>query len=245
MGHIFISYSRQDQAAIEKIAGVLVDAGADIWIDRQGIAGGSKWRPAIVDAIESADVVLLALSPNSVRSDNVRKELDLTEEFKKKILPVEIERASIPKEISYQLVGLQRIDLYSDFKQGARQMLDALGLRPRGEEFDATSKYVLRILFNGVSSLYLRNFFDQDVEVLFDGKMVGRGFYKKGFDVTVHDVSAGLHSVSVTIAGVKPHQLTVDSSGTLELSEKWFSKSVIDKFASGFSWKYTRNAEAS
>jgi TIR domain len=87
-------------------------------MDRAAILGGTKWRRAIVDAIESADADLLALSLNSVESDNVRKELDLTGEFKKTILPVEIQRTAIHKEISYQLVGLQRIDLSTDFSQG-------------------------------------------------------------------------------------------------------------------------------
>jgi hypothetical protein len=88
-------------------------------MDRAAILGGTKWRRAIVDAIESADADLLALSLNSVESNNVRKELDLTWEFKKTILPVEIQRTAIPKEISYQLVGLQRIDLCTDFSQGS------------------------------------------------------------------------------------------------------------------------------
>jgi TPR repeat protein len=128
MGHIFVSYSRQDQDLVDKIVRVLAKAGAKVWIDREGIAGGLKWRRQIVEAIDAADAVLLALSPNAVKSDNVRKELDLGEEFKKTIFPVEMERTPIPKDLSYQLVGLQRIDLVTDFNAGARLLLNALGL---------------------------------------------------------------------------------------------------------------------
>src|SRR6266513_6269616 len=115
MGHIFISYSRQDHNLVDKIIRVLAKAGAKVWIEREGIAGGVKWRREIVEAIAAADAVLLAMSQNSVKSDNVRKELDLAEESKKPIFPVEMERTPIPKDLSYQLVGLQRIDLVSDF----------------------------------------------------------------------------------------------------------------------------------
>ncbi len=79
MGHIFISYSRQDQDLADKIIRVLAKTGAKVWIDREGIAGGVKWRREIVEAIDVSDALLLALSPNFVKSDNVRRELDLAE----------------------------------------------------------------------------------------------------------------------------------------------------------------------
>jgi TPR repeat protein len=98
--------------------------------------------------------VLLALSPNSVQSDNVRKELDLTEEFKKTILPVEIQATAIPNDISYQIVGLQRINLYRDFEGGARQVLDALGSQQSFGQADSSNANAAEAQFRGGEGLY-------------------------------------------------------------------------------------------
>jgi hypothetical protein len=133
MGHIFISYSRRDKDVVDRLTQLLTAAGVEIWIDREGIRGGEKWRALIVQAIRTADAVLLVLTPNAVESDNVRKELDLTEEFKKPIIPVEIEQTVVPMAIAYQIAGLQKIDLFSNFEEGMRQVQDAVRITAGAE----------------------------------------------------------------------------------------------------------------
>lgn len=114
MGHIFVSYSRRDLSAVDKIVDYLGNNNISVWIDRVGITGGDQWRRQIVDAIDTSDAFLLVLSNSAVVSDNVRKEIDLAEQFGKRIIPVEIELTDIPRELSYQLVGIQRINLIGD-----------------------------------------------------------------------------------------------------------------------------------
>src|SRR4051794_31977772 len=97
----FLSYARQDSAASERLVGRLTAAGHRIWIDREGIHGGELWRLQIVKAIESAEVFLLALTPSAVQSDNVRKEVDLAEDAKIRILPVEVAATTIPQSLKY------------------------------------------------------------------------------------------------------------------------------------------------
>ena len=100
--------------------------GVAVWIDREDILGGAKWRRQIVDAIEAADVVLVALSPNAAASDNVRKELDLAQEANKPVLPVEIRRTVVPRDMVYQLIGLQRIDLATSFDVGVKRLVESV-----------------------------------------------------------------------------------------------------------------------
>ena len=126
MGHVFISYSRQDTQIIERLVRELEAARVAVWIDREDILGGAKWRRQIVDAIEAADVVLVALSPNAAASDNVRKELDIAQEANKPVLPVEIRRTVVPKDMVYQLVGLQRIDLATSFDVGVKRLVESV-----------------------------------------------------------------------------------------------------------------------
>jgi TIR domain len=125
MAHIFISYARKDAEAANRLVTTLAKAGYEAWIDRE-ISGGELWKKRIVEAIEQAKAFLILLSPNSVASDNVRKELDIAENRKKLILPLVIAAMKIPPEMEYSLAGLQRIDFAADPSAGDRQLLSAI-----------------------------------------------------------------------------------------------------------------------
>ena len=142
MAHVFISYSRQDTQIIDRLIRELEAAAVEVWIDREDIPGGAKWRRQIVDAIEDADAVLVALSPNAAASDNVRKELDIAEDAKKTIVPVEIRRMDVPKDMVYQLAGLQRIDLATSFDEGVKRLVESVRAQVRTSPFDWLSPEV-------------------------------------------------------------------------------------------------------
>lgn len=127
MGYIFISYSRKDEKAVDRLVDVF-EKRYFVWIDRdpESIPGGSLWRRAIVEAIENADTFLLVLSPQAVKSEHVRKELDIAEDLKIPIIPIEIQRTTIPKEMKYSLSGSQRIDLATNWDDGVNRVLHAL-----------------------------------------------------------------------------------------------------------------------
>ena len=127
MGNIFLSYSRKDRGIVERLKNRLEAAGHYVWIDIEDIRGGDQWRRAIAEAIRQADTFVLLLSSNAVKSDNVCKELNLAEENKSRVIPVAISSVAIPPEMQYQLAGVQRIDLATDFEDGLKQLLEALG----------------------------------------------------------------------------------------------------------------------
>ncbi len=127
MAKIFVSYSRSDSATVNRLVGTLEEAGHQVWIDRAGIRGGEIWRHEIVHAIGASEVMVLVLSRHSIESDNVRKELDLGEAGKIRVLPVEIEPVTVPPGLLYQLVGIQHIKLYRDYSGGVNELLNALG----------------------------------------------------------------------------------------------------------------------
>jgi hypothetical protein len=125
MAHIFISYSRKDVDAAIRLRETLAKAGYETWIDEE-IPGGDLWKKRIVEAIEVARAFLVLLSPNSVTSDQVRKELDMADKRKKVIFPVVIASMKIPPEMEYSLEGLQQIDLVTSRDAGESRLLDAL-----------------------------------------------------------------------------------------------------------------------
>ncbi len=54
MGHLFLSYSRDDKKEISRVVDSLESAGYKVWIDNEAIQGGAIWRKRIVEAIESS-----------------------------------------------------------------------------------------------------------------------------------------------------------------------------------------------
>jgi hypothetical protein len=126
MHSVFLSYSRRDAALADRLAEQIEQAGYPIWIDRVGIIGGEQWRAAIVAAIEAADVFIILLSPNSIQSTNVRKELDLAETAGIRILPITLAQVSIPAEMKYQLAGVQIIEGWKSPDGGYSQVMRAL-----------------------------------------------------------------------------------------------------------------------
>ena len=126
MGHIFISYSRADIQAIDRLAATLKEAAIEVWIDREGIDGGAKWRTRIVEAIKSASAFVIALSPDSVKSDNVSRELAVAEQTNKPIVPILLRPTTIPSDLEYTLSQLQRIDLAEDYGAGVKRLLKTL-----------------------------------------------------------------------------------------------------------------------
>jgi len=126
MTQVFISYSRQDSKIVDKFSKTMEVQNIQTWLDRKGIQGGDQWRRQIVTAIENSDIFVITLSPNSVNSDNVRKELDLAESAGVPIIPVKIAPVKIPKEMKYQLAGLQVISLDVDFDHGMIDLRNAI-----------------------------------------------------------------------------------------------------------------------
>lgn len=73
MASLFLSYSREDGRCVEKLAHVLESAGHEVWWDRH-IASGREFTAEIEQALNEADVILVAWSKHSAKSPWVRDE---------------------------------------------------------------------------------------------------------------------------------------------------------------------------
>jgi TolB-like protein/tetratricopeptide (TPR) repeat protein len=110
---VFISYSREDQQQVNRLGGYLREQGLNVWMDETDIHGATMWTEEIVEAIHGCTLFILAISSHSTGSKNVVKELALASEREKKILPLYLEESQIPKNMEYQLAGIQNIALYT------------------------------------------------------------------------------------------------------------------------------------
>ena len=108
MADIFISYSSKDREKAEQLIELLASAGLSVWIDKSGIEVATTWSGEIVDAIEGCKAFVVLLSPNSIESVNVVKEVSLAAELKKKIVPLDLEPVELSRDLRYHLSGIQR-----------------------------------------------------------------------------------------------------------------------------------------
>lgn len=106
MPDIFISYSRKDKAFADKLAVSLQELGADVFLDVEDISAGEKWSTTIQNGLDNASVMVLVLSPDSMKSTNVEDEWQYFLDKKKPIVPV-LHRST---ERHFQLGRLQHVD---------------------------------------------------------------------------------------------------------------------------------------
>jgi adenylate cyclase len=124
---VFISYSREDKDKVLELASRLRAAGVNLWIDQGGIDGATLWGEEIVNALEGAKVMLLAITGSAARSHNVAKEVTLFSERKGHILPVHLEQTTIPPALRYPLAGIQHIECYhGDPEENLRNIMRSL-----------------------------------------------------------------------------------------------------------------------
>jgi adenylate cyclase len=126
MSDIFISYSSLDREKAEQLSELLASAGLSVWIDKSGIDVATSWSGEIVDAIEGCKAFLVLLSPNSIESVNVVKEVALAAEKRKKILPLDLEPVALSRDLQYHLAGIQRTPMTNI--DGVIRALAKLGL---------------------------------------------------------------------------------------------------------------------
>ena len=119
---IFFSYARANSEFVLELAKDLRAAGANLWLDQLDIAPGERWDQSIQEALEKCETLLVILSPESVKSQNVMDEVSFALEGKKQVLPVLHKSCDIP----FRLGRLQHIDFVDDYRAGFTRLRNAL-----------------------------------------------------------------------------------------------------------------------
>lgn len=112
MSKIFLSHTSVDKPFVRKLAIDLRNNGHTVWIDEAEIKIGDSLITKIRDGLDSVDYVAAVLSQASIKSEWVRKELEIAsnKEIKEKrviVLPLIIEKVDLP--------GFLEGKLYADF----------------------------------------------------------------------------------------------------------------------------------
>jgi hypothetical protein len=109
---VFISYASRNRERVVELAGHLESAGVTIWRDQNEILGGENYGPKIVHGIKNCKVLLLACTTASMRSKNVKQEIQLAWSYDRPYLPLLLEPMNnYPEQVQYWLEGWQWIEV--------------------------------------------------------------------------------------------------------------------------------------
>lgn len=104
MSSIFISYSRKDTEAAQKLTEAFQRENLDFWIDWEAIPLTVDWWKEIEKGIEEADIFIFLISPDSTKSEVCGKEIAHAFKNAKRIIPIvvrDINNEERPSELSH------------------------------------------------------------------------------------------------------------------------------------------------
>lgn len=124
---IFISYSRKDEAIMQRVCEALAVHGLTYWVDANDLKPGTRsWRKAVEQAIENAGCLVVLLSPDGKASKWIEAELDYAESQEKMVFPVLI-RGTRATAAPLGISTAQMVDLANgDFDVGIRSLVEAI-----------------------------------------------------------------------------------------------------------------------
>lgn len=119
MGYAFISYSSKNQSEANAMKKLLNDEGIETWMAPGDIPAGSSYMKEINHALKNCSCLILLLSEAAQISQWVVKEVERALNYKKPIIPVQIELVVLNDEFefaisSFQVVAIQKIDKDSE-----------------------------------------------------------------------------------------------------------------------------------
>ncbi|HKI07632.1 MAG TPA: TIR domain-containing protein [Nitrososphaeraceae archaeon] len=128
---IFISYSREDYNAAQRLYKELSKSGINPWLDKQSLLPGQNWQNEIRKAITDSNYFIPLFSSNAVKNRGFWRREEL--EFASKVLaeipkseiyviPVRLDECEIPlkkfREYHY-------VDLFPNWREGLKKLLQS------------------------------------------------------------------------------------------------------------------------
>ena len=127
---VFLSHSAKDRQFATRLTDMLRAHGIPVWYSQTNILGAQQWHDEIGAALQRCDWFLVVLSPNSVQSIWVKRELLFAlqqAQFVGKIIPLFLGRCDFEK-LSWTLPSFQMIDFRESFEAGSRELLRVWGI---------------------------------------------------------------------------------------------------------------------
>jgi tetratricopeptide (TPR) repeat protein len=127
--HFFVSYSRSDRIAVDKLAADLRQRGYVLWmdVDERGIEPGEDWQRELTKQMSASEGVIACISPDFLASPYCPQEIAQAQSENKPIYPVIVRRIADDHALAtIHLEHVQYADLTINYAQGLQKLLVAL-----------------------------------------------------------------------------------------------------------------------
>lgn len=120
---IFISHSWEDKPLVRRLEKELQAAGAEVWVDHEGIRGGDNLPERINEALEWCNTLVLVWTKAASQSRWVKLEWTNAISLERAIIPCRVDNATLPAILAHKAYVPFR-----DVEAGLAQLLQALRL---------------------------------------------------------------------------------------------------------------------
>ena len=133
--YIFVSYAHRDAERVFEVLDELQNRGYRFWYD-DGIAPGSEWPEDIAQHLDASAMVMAFVTPNSMKSQNCRREINFSLSREKPFLSVLLEETDMPLGMQMQLSAQQSILRYNydSWQAFVNKILACPGIEPCRKE---------------------------------------------------------------------------------------------------------------
>ena len=123
---VFLSYSAEDSKVARALASSLAEAGFETWDPGEALFPGDNWALRIGQALQESDAMVVLVSPNSMKSEWVRQEIEYalgSARYKGRLLPVVLKPT---KDMPWILKKFPSVKIGTNVEEAARQIAQHL-----------------------------------------------------------------------------------------------------------------------
>lgn len=125
---IFVSYSSKDQTFVDAMFDRLKSSGHYSWLNTESIPKGEQWLEEMRRGLQETDLLILVVSPDSMKSKWVKEEWKTFLKAGKKVLPVLFRESKVPKILGkIEMIKADHHGWYSKLLKTVEQNLKSLG----------------------------------------------------------------------------------------------------------------------
>ena len=120
--HLFICFSSMDDAVARGVVEYLEAQDLKCWLSSRDVPPGQNYQETIVEAIESAQGIVVLFSESSSKSAEIKKELSIGASINVPVFPLRLSPISPAGALRYELATRQWIDIFPNRKQALEKL---------------------------------------------------------------------------------------------------------------------------
>ncbi len=126
---VFVSHASGDREFVQRLIRVFKKNKVRYWYSERHIPGATEWHDEIGRALDRCDWFVIVLSPKSVKSVWVKRELLYAlrqNSYRGRVVPIVIRNCKYD-QLSWTLADIEMIDFRRGFEAGYKSLLSTLG----------------------------------------------------------------------------------------------------------------------